>query len=304
MRRLSFFPSPVDDESLYSVCARYHHLSGIQSAEISSNLLFGFRHAFTLRDVPCGLAFLKETAGAALPNIEEILRKMTVVGPFLSMMSGEQISKILYACGEQPGQRVRQKIKMNGHRYRVANSLKLCLLCASEDIENHGFSYWKTYHQFLGVWICPIHRVALSLAKGNAFERASWPFADVSNVQDYKAPLGYVLESDKSAANFLITVADAIRLLYFKRELKPETLFCEFVDCLYSERVIRSKVNIRAGYVIDWFHTRYPRRLSAGLRDFHGFESGRWIIDLIKSRRIDHPLQWAVLSACKGELIG
>ncbi|TFI52628.1 hypothetical protein BLD44_020415 [Mastigocladus laminosus UU774] len=160
---IGFFPDPLWDELLYSVCSRYQDYMQYPSKTAVAVELQGYAGAKAVIDLPWNLNRLV----AALPpanryTVERLANHHTLL-PFYSPFfhSHEQDSRLemMRASG---GSMFYQIFSLFTAGISFTTKLKFCPVCAIEDSQQFGEPYWHRLHQVPGVQVCPIHQVFLT----------------------------------------------------------------------------------------------------------------------------------------------
>lgn len=286
----TFFPQVAPDETLYSVCARFHRSSGFPKSTTTSNILFGFAHAGALRDIPVGLGHLKHQLSEALPNIETILSRMTVAGVYLPFFSADRKSEFLTACTEPPGKRAKYRLGLHASRILAQHPLKLCPHCVEDDQRNLGFAIWHLNHQYPGSWVCPNHQTGLMEVPYEKLPQRTWVLPHQS--------LGFAHSSPSlshSETQHLYRLTKTMGWIASWPTLPVERLRHALIQRLYESGVIRSPKALSPSLLQSWFRSHFPESLIDICPEFRSMRNTNWIGELLTRRRTDHPLRWAVL---------
>jgi Tn7-like transposition protein D/TniQ len=172
----------LPDETLFSLCSRYHRLSKNYKSSSTCQQLFGHKLQGLAHDFPSRIDHFSRITEGILGLSDEIIYRHSIL-PFYLPLLQEHIktSAISAMQGEGIGH-LKWNLGILTSRFRANHPLKACQKCLDEDIQNHQVSYWHRSHQLPGVWICPIHSVHLlsSTTKSNGVERFFWclPNAD------------------------------------------------------------------------------------------------------------------------------
>ncbi|WP_026659822.1 TniQ family protein [Butyrivibrio sp. AC2005] len=147
------FPEAYPDELLHSVYARYFVRSGYPAYTYALQDLFGSAKnsiEFTPRLTYQAAQVLKKVFKH---NIETIIEEHTMFSYYARFISSESKVKALNYITEGNGKYVNiLPLPAMGERY-----LRYCPLCAKEDREQYGETYWNRKHQIPGVPVCPKH---------------------------------------------------------------------------------------------------------------------------------------------------
>lgn len=157
---IPFFPEPLPDELLYSVCARYSDRVQYPHSKILMQELFEKYWAKATYDFPTGLNHLI----AVLPpghgyTTFELINNHTMLpfySPFCPLLRVKRVREEMLQDNKVP---IPALLGILYHRRQ--NWLRFCPICAENDFKQYGEPYWHRLHQASGVEVCPIHAVFL-----------------------------------------------------------------------------------------------------------------------------------------------
>jgi len=158
---LALFPTPYENELLYSILARYHRWSKNINPKDTLFEVFGTTSACAVIDLPNHLEALhNKLSRETLIKPDILIYKHTlfpVYSPFLPVERAVQIEKAMMASSK--GHIIHSTIGIMASSIKAPTHLRYCPLCFREDMELKGEAYWHRVHQLPGVFICPIHEV-------------------------------------------------------------------------------------------------------------------------------------------------
>lgn len=162
--RLGLSPMPnlawLPNESLYSLCSRYHQLSGHVTSARTCQMLFGSDRVGSSHDIPARLLSLLGR-GADLGSVEDIIMHRTLLPFYFPFHDEHECANWIAQCSIGSTGSLKSQLGLAATRYGSAHPLKACSLCISEDRAEHGVAYWHTPHQVPGVLVCLRHKVSL-----------------------------------------------------------------------------------------------------------------------------------------------
>lgn len=157
---IGYFPIPLPDETVFSICARYRTRTGLPERKVRRKL-FGYTRYPSFR-FQNRLAFLaNQLSWTGTYTEEQILQNHTffpICKPFLSRERRNYVKEQFLG---NYGNNINRLIGCHSTRFSTERSLRFCPLCSQEDRERHGVLYWHRLHQFVEVLVCPVHRVML-----------------------------------------------------------------------------------------------------------------------------------------------
>ena len=161
--KLSIFPTPYPDETLYSVICRYDLLTGRDSFRGTSEELFGRRTNLTSEIPQCIGSLVKCLPDRTGLSAEYFIQNTTMFPYFKPFISKERDSVFReYMTAEVgSGEGKYFSLGIGKLRYPKNTHLKFCEECWQEDVKKYGEPYWHRVHQIPGVLVCPIHKRVL-----------------------------------------------------------------------------------------------------------------------------------------------
>jgi len=156
--KLSYFPAPVDGETVYSWLARFHIWSGHNSFRKHSLALFGIKTGQAAAEFPNFLMPLSQQTGV---DIDWIIEHMTDVAFYKSFLNQQQYQSLIDALKEGNTTSLQSKLGMVANRITPGKVIYFCPKCVEKDFEQVGFPYWHVEHQIVGLVSCSIHQVEL-----------------------------------------------------------------------------------------------------------------------------------------------
>lgn len=153
---MAWFPKIYPDELVYSLLARYYAHSGYTGYLSAAEELFAKPWVNPSVDFINTLtAEAKEMLSMQKP-MEDIIIHHTMYPCLVRFQKQEKRKQLMADMMEGRGNYhlTDPFIRKNSEQRRF---LKYCPLCAQEDREQYGESYWHRMHQIPGIPLCPIH---------------------------------------------------------------------------------------------------------------------------------------------------
>ncbi|WP_075256807.1 TnsD family Tn7-like transposition protein [Herbaspirillum camelliae] len=150
------WPKFLDQESLYSWCARVHRLSGGLSSKATSKQLFGDKLSGVRTDFPTPLNSLLGEVGSALGSAESILTDRTMFGFYRGFLPVERCDELADAVMKGPFSRVHYALGLSASLSFTSRCLKFCRHCLGEQA-NGKVGWWKITEQWPAVFVCNVH---------------------------------------------------------------------------------------------------------------------------------------------------
>lgn len=288
-------PSPAaDSETLFSIVARYHHLSGRPDSNSTAIELLGHRRASSLHDFPVGLGYLEQVSGGAVRASLELLKNRTalaVVWPFTDQAWQD---KVLREATLPPTRGVQQP---PGFRWNVLTNrifLRHCPDCLDEDLVMRGVPIWRNQHQWPGVWACLTHGAPLT----------SRDLRAGSNLLTLPSNLGPTGRSQAMSVDKLVNLMDlarAVTWLTSKPKLSSPALAVMVRSRLACTGFASTDITTPDADLIRFNASRVLRLSAAGPAQLAELpRDARWLREVLVNRRAAHPTKWAILLSSSG----
>lgn len=286
-------PEPMDDELIYSVCCRYHILSGNQHKDLSSVLLTGLKTAYRHPLLPVGLNILEIASDGRLRGDDNTIRSRSILKAYLPLLPQQRRIKLFDACrGSNP---TVIKARSGLSRYNeCAHLLKFCSMCVSKQVDLNGFSFWKTTHQLPGHWICLEHKQILHYVLGNKPQQLNWTLPQ---------QLRHLAVTPSLSSTQMLCLLGIMSIIdwisehsYLDTSILHVMLRKRFrgAGCVRSELKISSMEADHLALAIPAFYANLPVPDLARLNQV-------WFGGLFKDFRHYNPLTWALALAYAGD---
>lgn len=168
IRNPSFLPAFLPDETFYSLCARFHNLSGNRLAATTSHLLFGVQTAAMLHDFPTHLAAFQLRTASKLGDVTSLARSRTLLRFYSPYQPARRINAGIEAMAGEGIDRLKFRLGLPSSRMGATHPLKACARCIEEELHRYGCAYWHLQQQHPVVWICTKHHELLMRSTGKS----------------------------------------------------------------------------------------------------------------------------------------
>lgn len=184
---IAYFPSPYPDELLYSQLARYYTQSGYLAYTYAAQDLFA------KKTVKPDIEFINKLRPDALmvmtnkESLEEIVLNHTMFpyyGRFIGLERRENAFRSLISMDGKHRNLLPIPVNKNRH-------LRYCPLCAANDRDTYGETYWHRIHQLPGINICPVHYCYLQNTNIAINSEGSPTLVAAEDAVDYSAEILY-----------------------------------------------------------------------------------------------------------------
>lgn len=195
----------LPDETLFSLCSRWHRVSANSVASITCATLFGHPTSGTAHDFPSPVDHFAQSTGGVFGDARTIISQRTVLPFYLPFRTENLAEKAVKALSFEGICDLKLQLGLQAGRLGSSHPLKACPACMAEDAQRFGVPYWHRAHQLPCTWICADHYRALliSTVKSNGIGRFQWCLPDESELQAV-LPGGEISEV---AASLLVNLA-------------------------------------------------------------------------------------------------
>ncbi|MFC5607016.1 TniQ family protein [Variovorax soli] len=156
---IGHLPQLEADETLYSLYATAHAMSGNTSAEHTAMALLGTRHAVRQHDIPLRI----EPSQFGLPDdassLLHLIRHHTIAGFYLPFLPAEEQART--AERWRGDCHARRRCDGSSRTIGPRHPLKACFECMESDVQRLGRAYWHVSHQWPLSWVCSVHLTPL-----------------------------------------------------------------------------------------------------------------------------------------------
>lgn len=272
---LSFACGWVDDESLYSWCARYSRNSLCSTRETAA-ALFGRSGASKFRMAPEGLEHFVGVTRGALGDAATILQSRTLAGAY----------SVFSSSADRPG-------KASVPKFVQSGDLRHCGRCEQSDRACLGTAVWRMQHQLPGTLVCLKHFEPLQIAHRRPF---SW-------VLPGDSPSHVARIRGASQLRCHVHAASAMELLYRSEGVSTHDLLAHARILLCEHFRVPDVKRLRPARVqSSWEASALGRWVTQELPGLRCFAPG-WITDMVRGRRSDqNPARWSYFIAYLSEV--
>lgn len=290
---LPFFPTPYEDELLYSVLARYHIWSQNISLKATVNDLFGRRTASAVVDLPNGLETLcsELSIGSSITS-DYLIENHTLFPLFRPFLPADRAERI-FRCMKFGGD-IHTTIGAMPSSIHSPKWLRYCPNCVQADVESVGEPYWHRTHQVPGVEVCPLHQKRLINSSVSTTSRQN-KHAFVALAEDVMMDEHEQSETDPH----LIAIAEAVHWLLENdvSVLGLKELRDRYVSKLKQMNPVTHQKTVRQRDLLNEFSHFYGNQLLTELNcEIDYSEQDNWLSQMVrKPRKVSHPLRHILL---------
>ena len=153
---ISYFPTAYPDELLYSQLARYYNKSGYVAYTYVAEELY------VSKTVRPDMEFVNAFTSDALRMIardmpmEDVVLKHTMFPYYGRFMPLERRQRAFQALVSMQGN-YHNLLPIPTRKGNSVRCLRYCPLCAEQDRQKYGETFWHRTHQMIGMVVCPVH---------------------------------------------------------------------------------------------------------------------------------------------------
>lgn len=173
-------PKLMENETIYSWCGRFHHLTRFHDPKQTSQALFNCKNAALILDIPTNLNIFESNTQQRIGTANEILYKSTSYGfhsKFLTKELEQNTAQLLLRTNRSIAH---VKLNLNTLDFKFRSILKFCPICIENQIRDTSFSWWKIQHQLPTAFVCYEHGNPLQIVEVQHSR---------SYTKDFKSPL-------------------------------------------------------------------------------------------------------------------
>ena len=157
---ISYFPTAYPDELLYSQLARYYAKSGYMAYTYVAEELY------VSKIVRPDMEFVNVFTSDALRMItrdspmEDVVMQHTMFPYYGRFLPLERRQRAFQALVSMQGN-YHNLLPIPTRKSSSDRCLRYCPMCADQDRQEHGETYWHRTHQIIGLVACPVHGCSL-----------------------------------------------------------------------------------------------------------------------------------------------
>lgn len=150
-------PNWLPDETLFSLCSRYHVLSGAFYARTTCYALFGHSQRGSQHDLPSRIDNLAAATHGVLGSATDIILGHTLLPYYLPFKSDAVARDALAAMRGDGIGSLKYRLGLLTSGWGAHHPLRACPDCMEADVRTFGIAYWHLSHQIPGVLVCLRH---------------------------------------------------------------------------------------------------------------------------------------------------
>ena len=294
----ALFPTPLPDELLYSVLARYQDRIRFPSQRAVLNTTFGRSTITAVVELPGRIGALLDRLAPGHPyRAADLVRHHTTLPYYARFVAPDRVQDALHRMRATGAGGLAEILGIRASTVPTPTHLQFCPECLDRDEAKHGEPYWRRAHQLPGVWLCLEHDAVLwrsTVRRRDPFSRHA--FRSLAGDGGGGAPL-VPPTADRELLRGL--AEDTVWLLSGEVDAEGgSALRARYRAVLEARGWMRSRLQVRVGDLREAFVAAYGARTLAGLECQLRSETGEhdWLARLVrKGRATQHPLHHILL---------
>lgn len=156
---ISFAPNIFREETIYSWLVRWALCLGLPTQkEAINHVLKKHRGSQLMSQFP---SYLPQLAQTSKVPVSQLVYEHTALRYFRLFSDPKLYNQAVHALASGQCQNLVRKLSITANRIQDYDHLKYCPLCAIDDYNTVGTTYWHLQHQLSGVTACSAHRTML-----------------------------------------------------------------------------------------------------------------------------------------------
>jgi hypothetical protein len=172
----SFYLDWLPDETVFSLCSRFHVISGHSAAHQTTRAIFQHHRTGSAHDLPSRLEYFAARFDGRLGSAREISVHRTILPFYLLFRSAYDREMAITTLCSADRANIKYRLGLLTSNQGASHPLKACSECIKYDGLKFGCSYWHVSHQLPGSAFCLKHQLPLIIAKDKTygFHRFQW----------------------------------------------------------------------------------------------------------------------------------
>lgn len=296
MLNLTYFPTPYEDELLYSVIARYHYYLGNKDLKDTLKEIFGSSSKLPSFDFPSSLEYLsRQLPIMSYYTSDSLIDNHTLFPLYEPFLPKKRATSLRDKMKNGNGGSIYEQIGAKAGSICVKNALCFCPNCVEEDLEKLKESYFRRAHNVQGVSVCYKHGIPLVEYPVSFHDQSRIAFIRL----DHKK-LNNInqISYDPKLLPLMKQLAKSVySLLNSKTHAHQQAVYKRYNNLLCSKGLLTSGGNVKQRELYEHFISYYVKPFLSFLESDIVFDSEyNWLKVLTrKPRRVTHPIRHILL---------
>ncbi|MCQ3979875.1 MAG: hypothetical protein DPW09_41190 [Anaerolineae bacterium] len=302
------FPDLYPDELLYSGMARYADWMVYPTKSGLSRDLFGTDGVQPILDLPNRLDYLVTALppGHGYPA-DRLIDRHTLWPFYAPFLPSERANRVRQTMHSDCRANIYAVVGLLPGRIPGFQTLRFCPVCADEDRQRFGETYWHRVPHVPGVEVCPVHQVWL--------EDTQTPFQGIGDRPLFMSAERIVrptvprpLDFAVSTPRILFALARDVAWLLDQTDLAPdrESLRQRYITCLFERDLSTYNGRLYLPRLFEAFQQTYPETLLYQLHcELNLHLDAPWLTNLLRPsvQHASHPLHHLLMTHFLGHTL-
>ncbi len=302
---IASFPIPHDDESLYSMIARYRQRIRHPSIQSLMQELFGSSRLHASSDFSAKLEHLSGILplwyGISTDRLTNDRTLYPFYSPFITKTQALDLRSRIHNSHERASGAF---IKVRRGSVALSERIRYCPTCISDDRDIFRECYWHRLHQLPGVEVCPVHEVWLEESTALARALGGWhKFVTADEAIGDAVPRP--LSAHEPGRETMLQLAKDAAWLLNETSLPsdPVALWRRYRYLLREQGLCSYRGKVATKELLARFYRMCPPVVLARIEGHAGrLTSGRGILSLVRKPRGGFPpLYHLLMMQCLGK---
>lgn len=274
MRRVSYWPTPYEDELLFSIISRFAQHADTDTAENVIFRSYGVSRLTSAIHLPTNLKILSELTWSAWTKSPREIALAHTLFPYYALAAKRKtIRQVWRQMIRVSGRSPQFRFGIMAFSERSPAHLRYCLKCVEEDMTAFGETYWRRRFQLPFVVACARHQIMLSdssIASTIRQRRASFTSAyELSRSEPNPMPDRFQAVVYEDIAKHLLqkwprgidakVISERLNTFLqhryganFRQAVGMTTICRDFQTCFSEEFLKKIGLQIRPAYCQNW----------------------------------------------------
>lgn len=287
---IPYFPTPYQDELLYSVIARYGVHCGITSAKELLRDLFQQADVSAVMDFPGHLKTFRACLGNACSlSVDDWIQNHTLYPAFFAFIPGDRQKQIVQSAYGNNAGNVHTRLGICASSIKPPKYLRICKECQREQHEQLGETYWQRNLQMPGVIFCPHHELPLVVSNTPYHPMGKFDFLAAEHTQIITSVDSVGMQNIRKLLTTLSQHLHQILQVHNNKKMSFEKL-TQFYSELADEYDLKNKTRVDHSEIAEKFYGYWKEPCSRLLPSVFDKDQ-TWLTHLFrKHRKSFHPL--------------
>ncbi len=282
---ISFFLDPYPEEIIYSTVARNASALNYPNLRSVGATYFGNPQTIATVAFPCRLEYMvTHLPWEMVHTVDTLIDEHTLLPFFSPFLLPSRVTQLRDNMCHTQGMSVHMRAGVMASTVPTPDALRFCPICAKEDKERHGESFWHRQHQVSGVYVCSKHHIWLEASSVQLANRQTrHTYITAENAITYLPSSQPILKTQRETV--LLTIAQSVQWLLEQKPVPQglEHLQERYVRALVKRDLATFSGRVRITEVMEAFTAFYPKEILAFLHcELDTQSQDNWLARLVR----------------------